>query len=1436
MTNTSIDITEKIVNNIKRCRGIALLSDEDKIAILDAYKVIAEVEAGIQSDSVISNNIMCYSKLLNKTMYYATMADSSTKYFKDYVRENNIVLNLLNGGSNKISKLASKYSVDYNTAVTADSLKEAISSFGKYTLSSEDTEGNIEDDDIIDDYDFDSILSSDLGIDDSDFEDVLGTDNEDDEEVEEVDNIEDTDSIEEEITDEYRNEFREKAIRTATGICSTLKQLYETGYSGVIPQGILTDKGLLSYGKFTDKKNGNWFGQAINGGNTQLGGNHSENPSIKNKFIEIHKSILYAFGVIGLNATISKNSEIEVSKADKYIDAGRGFFGQYIDGRKDNIPKIADIGSGAKLIYPRMHEKFMYGYFDLCSGLEEFAKKRKFNMNSKKVTNYNQFNDYIVQEIADMFIRAYKDSGITDATSTEVLRINALMSNTIKNIIICAEDTVDNLSKARTNISTNIRICCANAETMATRLPSVMETYLNLGLDGSATTSVKVKEVCADVIDLDIIYNSKKYDNNGIMSADVIDDIIMSGEIPSWGNVILGRSDTNKLIRKNLKTDKARCLYIYGSSGSGKGIMTSALLTSAVVDNCIVFYVDGKPDNGAAIAKVAWDMGCEAPVFNGPTPFSDTFHDYIENYSHGIRTLAERYSCINIIPDEIVANLNDRDKEMFKKSLIDVSITLNAFKLLSEIVSLRSDPNNFDGRWLVYVIDEIQNAAKEESKIRNKLTSYLEKFNKKYETHQEEKRDRQGNVSYRTVRDGKMTDDENISKHPDLKFCFDWLDWADSVSDKWTTAVTIGLRNAKITLITIFQDNDWLKGNSEQSKTTIWKMMIAAKSITTRIVGKGGFKSAGETVWGDGDTNKLKCISELNKGKWVFGKPECKIDDKDMVFKPFRVFTTNLGPNTFVPTDDRFAGSQNCRKSLNEDGEPPLGLDAYLRYLFNGLSDVLKERAENSNERFKYETTPEGVLQSSYDYVNNLLINSGVDSSGVKHFMYTLPLGENTSDSNIESSEKLPSDGIDLSDYNNVEEEINIDDLNRGKEIDFGDDSEDVPAVSNSTYSNRSIDDDILNTVNDIMGVNSSNINTDSFNEESDNEYFFDEDNNDERYDSDSENGKEDSEKVIHAEDRFNTNSFNDTGNIIKNSFGCSADIEASDGRQTLSRKGREIIVEPRSTDRLTKLTNENSMRIGSYASDKMHGVIAKLYQSRTGVSYDYRKRLEWILNSIIKEFNNDESLITRVILVGNQFVVNNRTVDISNMIGGDYDVRFSDILDIKYIMSRLSYVQSLSLDSTSFSELQREYGYNDEDLANVFRSNRNLRQITLHEKGEKPFVILREDFDNRSNKVEKLSEKAKERHVKDQIDAMASAYNPNIKNNTPVEKYRMYRQAQSISEAMNKKAYDRIMNGDNKYFRAAGQHVVAQTLYAGATVMHGILSAPVTIFRMFRR
>ena len=47
---------------------------------------------------------------------------------------------------------------------------------------------------------------------------------------------------------------------------------------------------------------------------------------------------------------------------------------------------------------------------------------------------------------------------------------------------------------------------------------------------------------------------------------------------------------------------KDKCsVAIYGASGSGKGIMTSALLTNAMADGCDIFYFDGKPDNGAAL-------------------------------------------------------------------------------------------------------------------------------------------------------------------------------------------------------------------------------------------------------------------------------------------------------------------------------------------------------------------------------------------------------------------------------------------------------------------------------------------------------------------------------------------------------------------------------------------------------------------------------------------------------------------------------------------------------------------------------------------------------------------------------------------------------------------------------------------------------------------
>jgi hypothetical protein len=284
-------------------------------------------------------------------------------------------------------------------------------------------------------------------------------------------------------------------------------------------------------------------------------------------------------------------------------------------------------------------------------------------------------------------------------------------------------------------------------------------------------------------------------------------------------------------------------------------------------------------------------------------------------------------------------------------------------------------------RWAVFVIDEIQSAAKHEQIVRDKLEGYMNKVGKNpvYEVTTNNK----GETKEKKI--GIISEPRYWSRDPAYLFCAQWLDWADRICPSWVDIATKYLRNSSSTLITIFQDNGWLNlDDSGNGRTRIGRMMIQLSKKTYKVVGKGAL--AASNKWGDpkieakskspSDQWYLKEISE--KSKWAIGENEGIISDTSPIFKPFQVFTTDLGYDKKVTPDDYGAGADSCYKTkedkLNGNGKKPTGLQSYMNYLFNGLQDEINNQV-NNGERLPGTETPQGVLQTSFEYLNSISKN-----------------------------------------------------------------------------------------------------------------------------------------------------------------------------------------------------------------------------------------------------------------------------------------------------------------------------------------------------------------------------------------------------------------------------------------------------------------------------
>ena len=769
-----------------------------------------------------------------------------------------------------------------------------------------------------------------------------------------------------EMFKEIYNDIDNSPLKAAVnGIVMSLSDLYESCYSGITAtDGVLTDQGLLSVDRQKD-------------GHRQFVMNHSASDKDvralgkKANYLKYYSAVMYAIGVAGCGAVpLSPGCNYDMVTKTAVARAEQ-IFGKRIDGRKDTTPKFADVKDHVQL-YPRLHTEFMTGMFVVNSKMKQWALDNKAKHSDVRITNFGDMTKWMKERVTDCLAQAcldagakVEDAGVNDSIITSVCNT---MASSIKNIIV-----ITNSKKSHKTI----KICSAmplNAEYIGKEIAN----YFNAGSASSQAVEVITKNNGSNtgVLEYDIILDKADYDKSSAFSADVIDSIIESGNVPSWSNAILGEKDNGGVMNFNFK-DKCS-VAIYGASGSGKGIMTSALLTNAMADGCDIFYFDGKPDNGAALAKVAWDENAgDVAVFNGCQGGSNTFPGHLEEYSHGVRNKKLRD-----MEEKLIPTLDDNKSWPFRskfpgarKDLLEVSYTLCGFQFVHDAILLRSNPENLemlpcgDPRWAVFVIDEIEDAAVKEQTTRSLMKAYMESVGERECYKTESKTDRNGNVTTTEKKDGKIKDPKNWKKDPGYLFCKQWLEWVDSRCLQWQTIVTKALRNSSTTLITIFQSNNWLNQN-KAGNTKIGSLMLKVAQKTTKIVGKGALVST--NTWGDQTSYAWK--DEVAKGKWAIATGESGLSDDATIFKPFKVFTTDLGAGVKVPFDDYGAGSQNCWTDSFEGhkGNKPLGLQSYVKYMFNGLAPELQAQA-NGGRRLPETLTPAGVLVSSFTYLSDLV-------------------------------------------------------------------------------------------------------------------------------------------------------------------------------------------------------------------------------------------------------------------------------------------------------------------------------------------------------------------------------------------------------------------------------------------------------------------------------
>lgn len=632
-------------------------------------------------------------------------------------------------------------------------------------------------------------------------------------------------------------------------------------------------------------------------------------------------------------------------------------------------PTLEGISKGPK-VYTDLHLKAMFGYFAFCkgrtNGLRAYMTKKGIpHDNEVQAKKWEYVSGWLGELIENYFLKAIKDSGIPpyDSRSGMTKRDYRLANKeSVQNV---CEKLADTLKVAFVVTQRQVKKSDGTLVNLTVRVPSftdvnmsdvanIIESDFNVG--GSETVKVESNGLSDGVYEFTIIFDKKAYSQDMLFAHMMIDILREQGIKPSWDNAVLGRDMEEGLFQYDFRNEKNFFICMYGSSGSGKGVMTMNLLASALADDCFVTYMDAKPDTAVALAGTVWNRGKDGVIYSGP----GTDPSYTLENSGPCPRQSDRFASKQYIPEGMfgtdIAGLED---------FIEVTLYYRGIELILDMCVQRFSVTNQgsglikNGHWMVSVFDELQKVASTEANVREKLKS----IKKKRSEAKEKYTDPKGNQKERKV---------DVYQDPIWCFIDDWESWLSDITNKFNNGCKATFRKAEITFIFIWQTNTF--PGSAVNTCAIAKALQDSSAAAVKVVGRGALKLAkdgGSSDWGtpQSDWYDSKFSGEKG-GYWAIGD----VKGAMKVFKPYNVYSnldrdkvvSNAAKNGLTETD--LIGI-----ALNPDGSimPEIAFDGYATKLLGmyGLDPATQFQAcRNYVEDF---VKSKGFASSLDDYMYN---------------------------------------------------------------------------------------------------------------------------------------------------------------------------------------------------------------------------------------------------------------------------------------------------------------------------------------------------------------------------------------------------------------------------------------------------------------------------------
>lgn len=969
MSNSESNINEKNILDAINIVNLAVNIPADaRDSILNKYENI---------NSFIGNNTIGYTKLLNKT-FLTVLIDSSinklgpSTFEQTYpnltsmlfnesnsIYDNNRLKSIL-GNYSKLKGLADKNNIAIQSSVEPSDISDALKTWDLQVIDAKELEeelenstgeevnildnieiGDIEDIDNIDIFDnIEDIEIPDItdNIDITDGDDNTDSENTDSNETESDSNETESDSEKEDTETVADKEKKEKISKDFGGIINKaadtlvniMSALYADGFAAMPQEGIYIN-------------------------------NNDSTPLIRLS----NKS--------GSDKVTAKKDSFSAydMMITKVLTSSYPQLGSVIDTDKDAIPSLEKL-AGKEGVCHLIHLQFQSANVDYCTGRNSI---RKWITETQLGSNYKNSDDWIKNNIKgksrkltsfksmikpwyrwcikNMILDALVEVGVESLNDIEKANsVIEVINRALRNVIVVQERDINKSTETINKIV--IKVSTSRALDIDKTI-SLLESSLNLCGDNT----IKIKEIAHDnydkygVLTLSIQFADDVASSSDMFACDIIDRIIESGNTPSWDHALLGKKEDGTYFFWDDFTGSAepfkRNYTIYAGSRSGKGVMTSTLIASAMCDGRHVFYTDGKPENGACLGEIAWAANKEAYVFDGQAVGKKPFQGFMEEYTFGVRKPNEVADYIDKLPRCLFEN-----KEYFKredqKVFLGVMRYLKSLQLCSVIVNKRAGAELPMNDWQIWIFDEMTDMSNNEKKIRAIFARYVR--DKTGVAPVAEEKPGYYRIDLSKVKE-KQLDKNSDSYDEGLAYIAKWNKWTSAIVHLTSNLSTISIGKANTNLIFIFQEATWI--SRDENVTTIAKVVKALKS--TKIIGRNALANAcGD--YGDGPAQKSEWYKTVQSGEgwWAISESADARTSKMHLFKPYKVWTT--------PIDS------NGDRDPNAPKDNPKYVGPYIKKLLgsNGID-------------------PAEVLNEAYEYANDAVVSLGYADS-IKEYIY----------------------------------------------------------------------------------------------------------------------------------------------------------------------------------------------------------------------------------------------------------------------------------------------------------------------------------------------------------------------------------------------------------------------------------------------------------------